>query len=229
MGKFYKTTLVFTMTIFVASCLGPSEIQNSTAKIEGNEIETVIIGDQEWMAKNLNVATFANGDPILHAKTDKEWDMAGQSGKPAWCYFNNNPEDGKKHGKLYNWYAVSDPRDLAPEGWKVPADEDWEIFIKNIGNKNNAGYRLKSTEGWADGGNGEIANGFNAYPAGGRYNSGIFSSRGTSAFFWSASDHLMFYGRYFVIHHNKKEIGHNSLDKNYGFSVRCVRDVETQE
>ncbi len=229
MRKFIQISIIAAAIAIVGGCLGPSEIQNASANLQGNEVKTIIIGNQEWMAENLNTDKFANGDPILHAKTDKEWEMAGQSGKPAWCYFNNDPKDGKKYGKLYNWYAVSDARGLAPKGWKVPADEDWKILIKNIGNTNNAGYRLKSTEDWLDNGNGEITNGFNAYPTGGRYNSGIFSSRGTSAFFWSASDHLMFYGRYFVIHHNKKEIGHNSLDKNYGFSVRCVRDLAPEK
>jgi len=212
--------------LFFAACLGPAEMSKGTMELNNEKVPTIIIGDQEWMADNLDVETFANGEPIMRAKTKQEWTKAGQEGVAAWCYYNNDPDLGKQYGKLYNWYAVSDPRGLAPEGWRIPKDGDWNKLIDKVGNKNNAGDRLKSTSGWLDNGNGEIAEGFNAYPAGGRYNNGTFSSQGASAFFWSASDHLMFYGRYRVIHHNKSAIEDNSLDKSYGFAVRCLRDVE---
>lgn len=78
-------------------------------------MEEVIIGDQVWMASNLDVDTFRNGDPIPHAKTDEDWELAGANGEPAWCYYGNNPGNSEEFGKLYNWYAVNDPRGLAPE------------------------------------------------------------------------------------------------------------------
>lgn len=228
MRKLSIITSMLLVALFFESCIGPAEMVKGTTEFEGKEITTLTIGDQEWMAENLDVAIFSNGDPILHAETDKDWVQAGQNGEPAWCYYNNDPELGEKYGKLYNWYAVADPRGLGPNGWRVPDDDDWDKLIGKVGNKNNAGKRLKSIEGWEDNGNGENADGFNVYPSGGRYNSGIFSSKGTSAFFWSASDHLMFYGRYRVIHHNKNSIEDNSLDKNYGFAVRLVKDVESK-
>jgi len=69
------------------------------------------------MAKNLNVSTFRNGDAISEAKTDEEWRTAGENKKPVWYYYDNEYSNGEKYGKLYNWYAVIDPRGLAPVCW----------------------------------------------------------------------------------------------------------------
>ena len=77
--------------------------------------QNVIIGKQTWMKKNLDVSAFRNGDPILQAKTGEEWRNAGNSQTPAWCYYNNDPSNAE-FGKLYNWFAVNDPRGLAPVG-----------------------------------------------------------------------------------------------------------------
>lgn len=68
---------------------------------------------------------FANGDPITEAKTDKEWKEEGDNGKLAWCYYNNDPENGKRYRKLYNWYAVNDPRGLCPDSWHVARHDKW--------------------------------------------------------------------------------------------------------
>jgi uncharacterized protein (TIGR02145 family) len=86
-----------------------------------NEVQ---IGTQIWMTKNLDVSKFRNGDPIPEAKTDEEWVKAGENKQPAWCYYENNPANGAKYGKLYNWYAVSDARGLAPVGYHIPGTLD---------------------------------------------------------------------------------------------------------
>jgi uncharacterized protein (TIGR02145 family) len=99
----------------------------------GNEIDTVRLGTQIWASKNLNVDKFLNGDKIPHAISDKEWILAAKNKQPAWCYFDNNSSHGSKHGKLYNWYAVNDPRGLAPQGWHIPTNNDWHEFVKNFG------------------------------------------------------------------------------------------------
>ena len=72
------------------------------------QYESVRIGNQEWMTRNLDVDRFRNGDLIQQFKSDKEWEKAGENGQPACCYYDNDPENGKKYGKLYNWYAVAD-------------------------------------------------------------------------------------------------------------------------
>ena len=101
--------------------------------------QTVTIGTQVWMTKNLDVSTFRNGDPIPEAKSNEEWKKAGENKQPAWCYYNNDPANGAKYGKLYNWYAVNDPRGLAPLGYHVPTKAEfmtlYNFFPSNIGQK----------------------------------------------------------------------------------------------
>ena len=113
-----------------------------------NPIKIVTIGTQVWMTKNLDVAAFRNGDLIPEAKTDDEWNKAGANKQPAWCYYNNDPANGVKYGKLYNWYAVNDPRGLAPEGYHIPSDKDWEVFSDYLGGDDVAGKKIKSNIGW---------------------------------------------------------------------------------
>lgn len=87
------------------------------------------INGQQWMAKNLDVTTFRNGDIIPQVTSEKEWVKAGEKKQPAWCYYANDESNGSKYGKLYNWYALTDPRGLAPEGWRIPTDEDFKKLI----------------------------------------------------------------------------------------------------
>ena len=101
--------------------------------------QSVKIGTQEWTTKNLNVSAFRNGEPIPEAKTDEEWKKAAENKQPAWCYYNNDPENGTQYGKLYNFYAVKDPRGLAPKGWHIPADSAWGQLGKYLGGAETAG------------------------------------------------------------------------------------------
>jgi len=89
------------------------------------QVPTVAIGKQVWMTENLNVDTFRNGEAIPHVKTNEEWIKAGENKQPAWCYCDNDPANGAKYGKLYNWYAVANARGLCPAGWHVPSDDEW--------------------------------------------------------------------------------------------------------
>jgi uncharacterized protein (TIGR02145 family) len=110
--------------------------------------KSVKIGTQIWMTENLNVSTFRNGDAIPEAKTDEEWKQAGKEGKPAWCYYNNDPKNGAKYGKLYNWYAVTDPRGLAPTGWHVPSHDEWKTLEDQFGGIVGYVEKMKSASGW---------------------------------------------------------------------------------
>ena len=108
--------------------------------------QSVTIGTQVWMTKNLDVSTFRNGDPIPQVKTEEEWIKAGENKQPAWCYHENDPANGAKYGKLYNWYAVSDPRGLAPVGYHIPSDAEWTKLEDYLGS--NPGTKMKSKSGW---------------------------------------------------------------------------------
>jgi uncharacterized protein (TIGR02145 family) len=102
------------------------------------------------MTRNLDVDRFRNGDLIPHIESDEEWIKAGENGQPAWYYYDNDPEYEKKYGKLYNWYAVNDPRGLASKGWRVPSNEEWTTLINFLGGKEVAGHKMKSDNGWND-------------------------------------------------------------------------------
>jgi uncharacterized protein (TIGR02145 family) len=122
---------------------------------EGNIYKTVEIGKQEWMAENLNVSYFHNGDPIPEAKTDEQWKTAGDKEQPVWCYYDNDPANGKKYGKLYNWYAVDSLlRKISPIGWKIPSKREWEMLTDFLGGIKVAGTKMKNQEGWSKNGNG---------------------------------------------------------------------------
>lgn len=160
--------------------------------IEGQTYKTVKIGNQTWMAENLNVSTFRNGDPIPQAKTNKEWELAGQNKKPAWCYYDNDPKNGEKYGKLYNWYAISDYRGLAPEGWHIPANYEFNLLIKD--NYEISSDKLKNKEEWRCifdkincKSNGNNDSGFNALPSGGRFYEGTFVYLGYCGIWWTSS------------------------------------------
>ena len=113
---------------------------------DGRVYKTVKIGNQAWMAENLSVSIFRNGDPIPQAKTNQEWIKAGDNKQPAWCYYENDPANGAKYGKLYNWYAVIDPRGLAPVGYHIPSDAEWEKLVDYL--EPDPGTKMKSKSGW---------------------------------------------------------------------------------
>lgn len=184
---------------------------------------TIIIGTQAWAEANLNVSTFRNGDTIPEAKTNKEWVAAGESGKPAWCYYNNDPGIGLKYGKLYNWFAVNDPRGLAPTGWTLPADADWAKLINYLGGQGAAGGKMKSTSRWNEGSNGTNESGFTGFPGGYRVENGIFQNVGNIGIWWSTTENnLLSAIDHFISQSNSA--GLSNSPKQRGEYVRCIKE-----
>jgi len=191
------------------------------------KFKTVTIGDQVWMAENLNMDKFRNDDSIPHAQTAEEWQQAGANGQPAWCYYDNDPANGKIYGKLYNWYALSDWRGLAPEGWRIPSDEVWKKLIKLMGGYEVAGDKLKATDTtyWQSPNTGATnETGFTALPGGRRFNEGSFYNFGEFGYWWSTTEHDSYYAFYRGIAYNHSDVFRDNVNKEFGFSVRCVRD-----
>ncbi len=207
----------------------------SVTDIDGNTYKTVKIGDQWWMAENLKVTHYKNGNPIPEIKDNNEW-INRQFG--AYCYYSNVQFTGTCYGKLYNWYAVTDDRGIAPEGWHVPSKEDWkklEFFLGLSPSEvedfmwrgTNEGDRLKATAGWNNNGNGTDDYGFHALPGGYRwYEHGEFLDYGKTAAFWSTTeyDKNNRNGINRALQYNKSEIGRAYNPKTCGMSVRCVKD-----
>lgn len=196
-------------------------------KPDQNNDKTAKYGLQVWTAVNLDVDHFRNGDLIQQATTAEEWTNAGASGKPAWCYYENDPENGKIYGKLYNWFAINDKRGLAPEGWHIPSNADWRTLIKNLKGVDMAATKLKSENMWkSKKGTNEI--GFNAVPAGYRDPEGKFKDLGKTGQWWSNSvpvDVKPSEKIYSVmLSDNSFEVKYLQSDKRAGFSVRCEKD-----
>jgi len=195
----------------------------------GQNMATVKIGNQEWTVKSLDVSTFRNGDPIPLAKNDEEWKAAVNAGLPMSRYLLDKKENGKIYGRMYNWYAVNDPRGLAPEGFHIPTNEEWERLLSRVGGNAVAGEKLKSRTGWQHDGKAELSGtdefGFNALPGGNATTSGGFAGIGGVANFWSATTSseknvwmIPFYG------HKHSVNGLSRYPKSAGLYVRCLKD-----
>lgn len=215
-------TLAFLLTgLLAVTALGEEKKATSPEKKNeaAKQFKTVTMGSQEWMAENLQVSTFRNGETIPEAKSAEDWMAAGRSESPAWCYYSNDAKNGEKFGKLYNWYAVNDSRGLAPSGWHVPTDNEWQTLITSSGGMGAAFAKLKESDGFA------------AKAAGSRwYKDASFLHLGNITFWWSASKNDKWNGWYHAMHFGFQQMGHDNGGMNTGHSVRCVKDKsETKE
>lgn len=193
--------------------------QNNTISYNSVKIEA-----QQWMEKNLDVTTYRNGDIIPQVTDATAWANLTTG---AWCYYNNDPKNGAIYGKLYNWYAVVDPRGLAPSGWHIPTDEEWTNLSDTLGGRDVAGGKMKTTGTtlW-DSPNASATNksGFAGLPSGVRNSYGSFSNLGDSGFWWSATENSATVAWYRNLYYNIGFLSRNYGFKSTGFSVRCLMD-----
>jgi uncharacterized protein (TIGR02145 family) len=201
---------------------------------DGNRYKTIQIGTQEWMAENLKVRRYRNGDSITVVGSDGAW--TGMS-TGATCWYNNDSVAYDcPYGKLYNGYAVADARNLCPVGWHVPTDGEWNTLIGYLDpayypgvsgtQSTTAGRKMKSagTQYWSSVNMADNSSGFSALPAGFRYGNASFSLAGTYAGWWSATSSGTFFGWFRYQYGGDANILRGSNSKAYGYSVRCVRD-----
>ena len=216
---------------------------------DGNTFEWINYGTQDWAIENAEVVTYRDGTPIPQETDATEWQNLTTG---AWCYFDNDPTKLR----FYNWYAVmgihdTDPntpnKEFAPEGWHVPSDAEWttleEYLIANgyncdgttTGNK-IAKAMASTTTGWNvvtdDGAPGHYqslnnSSGFNAFPEGVRYDNGSFNDEGSSAVFWSSTEQFNARAWFRALTNNYINLNRYGDPKQFGFSVRFVRDAST--
>ena len=202
-----------------------SEDDDAIKDIDGNVYTSVIIGDQEWMVENLKVTHYRNGDVIPNVTDTTEW---GNLSTGAYCEYDNNSSIVETYGRLYNWYAVSDSRKIAPEGWHVPSSEEWQTLVDYLGGADVAGGKLKETgtEHWNSPNTGATnESGFSALPGGRRYDNGHFAQMGRTAYIRSATEgdynDALYRKLFYDDSSSRRYAGHGKPD---GFSVRCLRD-----
>ena len=184
--------------------------------IKAQEIK---IGTQTWTTKNLDVTTYRNGDVIPEVVQDTTWAKLTTG---AWCYYENKTAKGTTYGKLYNWYAVNDPRGLAPKGYHIPTDAEWTILTDNLGEE--AGTKMKSTSGWESEGNGSNSIGFAGLPGGFRFSYGYFYGIGAFGYWWSSSEDDSDSAWYRYLNYSIGDVVRYYFNKQDGISVRCLRD-----
>ncbi len=212
-------------TMLMAVLLFFTMLPHATAQtISKERFKTVKIGNQTWMSENLNVATFRNGDKIQEVTSRPAWIKAYEEKKPAWCYYEFKAENGKKYGKLYNWFAVQDKRGLAPKGWQVSTSEDWAELARFTGAEESAAKQLRSRSGWKKNGNGTDNVGFNGLPGGSVNAYGMFGDIGFWGSWWCYTDTetKLVAGKYLKFDSDRIE-DYGSYLKTDGLSVRCVR------
>ncbi len=194
--------------------------------IDGNVYETVRIGNQVWMAENLKVTHYRDGTAIPNITDGTDWTNLTTG---AYCYYDNNSSNGDTYGALYNWYAVNDSRNIAPEGWHVPTDNEWQTLIDYLGGSSVAGGKLKEagTTHWNSPNRGaDNASGFTALPNGYRhYDTGNYIGIGYYGYFWSATETTSNYALFRTLSYYDSEVGRYSYYKSYGFDIRCLRDT----
>ena len=192
--------------------------------IDENVYKTVQIGEQVWMAENLKVTRYRNGDAISNVTNSDTWNELDSG---AWVYYNNNESNNDVYGKLYNWYAAADSRGVCPEGWRVPTDIDWIALSSHLGGESVAGGKMKATgtQYWQSPNTGATnESGFTALAAGGRDPSGGFDFQGTFAAFWSSTERTSTLAWYYAIDYDNSVLNRYNYTKSLGFSIRCLRD-----
>ena len=206
----YEGTLNITMTAM------PTDI-------DGNVYHTVTIGPQVWMVENLKTTRYNDGSAIPLDTNSNTW---GGLTTGAYCWYNDSATYGSKYGALYNWYAVSTGK-LAPTGWHVPSDSEWEALGTYLGDDTVAGGPLKETgtTHWNSPNTGATnATGFSALPGGVRTNYGAFGNIGTGGSWWSSTAGGATSSWNRNMNYNLADVCRSDVYNADGFSVRCVRD-----
>ncbi|WP_242689171.1 fibrobacter succinogenes major paralogous domain-containing protein [Pedobacter sp. SYSU D00535] len=217
-----KFVLLSIAVLFVVAC---KHDDNSVTDVDGNRYKTVVIGDQIWMAENLRVTRYRNGDPILNIMSNNEWSTTTTG---AFCYYGNDSINARPYGLLYNWYAINDSRNIAPEGWHVPTPEELNTLINYLKGDTVAAGKLKETgqKHWISniGASNEI--GFSARPGGYRFKTGSFHTLGSNGYWWTNILSFEMFSWSKRIFQGFADVDRIEAFMNYGFSLRCIKDKE---
>jgi uncharacterized protein (TIGR02145 family) len=194
--------------------------------IDGNVYNTVSIGTQCWMKENLKTSKYRDGSAIPTGLDSNSWQNTTSG---AYAVYDNNPANNTTYGKLYNWYAVADPRGLCPVGWHVPSDmpsdAEWTTLENFLGGVTVAGGKMKTTTGWTLPNTAATnESGFSGLPSGYRFVNGEFDDIGTGGYWWYSIDSSARSWARGLNHDTASIFSYYGGPKVFGFSVRCIRD-----
>ena len=196
----------------------------SITDADGNIYTSVKIGTQEWMVENLRTSKYSDGTAIPNVTDNEEWSNLTTG---AWSHYNNDSQYETTYGKLYNWNAVSDSRNICPTGWHVPTDAEWTKLTNYLaanGHKGTEGTALKSASSWSEERNGTDNYGWKAFPVGYRFNSGHFDGVGHYGYWWSSSESNTSNAWYRSMDNDIDSVYRTKFKKKLGISIRCLKD-----
>lgn len=200
------------------------EIVSPLKDVDGNVYKTVNIGGRVWMAENLKVTKYRNGDPIPHVSDEAEWSKVSLG---AYCNYSNDTSVASIYGRLYNWHAINDKRNIAPEGWHIPTPEELRSLMSHLGGDTIAGGKMK-VEGishWLYPNAGASnESGFSALPGGYRFGKGSYHTLGSNAYWWTTQNSYEIYSWKSLLHEGFADVRRDYGYTNFGLAVRCVKD-----
>ena len=211
----------------------PSVVSNND-----NKYETVTIGTQTWMATNLEVKHYRNGDAIPEVKDNTAWQNTKAGGR---CYYENSEMMGMFTGTLYNMYAIKDVRNICPEGWHIPTEEECQTLLNFLGggvtdpsgfvddnseHEKAAALAIKSKALWdaIDTYKGTNSSGFSLFPTGLRGADGTFGRKGSTGYFWTADNESPNKTKVFFLNINSVIIMMTNDNMTTGYPIRCIKD-----
>ena len=227
-------TVIFLLLNF-SLIFAQKKVSDSTVTdIDGNVYKTITIGTQTWMAENLRVTHYRNGDPIPYIKGETDVNQWGNLTTGAYCYYNNTKDVDKivTYGALYNWHAISDVRSIAPEGWHVPTDAEWTALTNYLDDgithefgSDIAGGMLKEavTLHWGPANRASNSSGFTALPGGIRALP-EFQWMGYDGTYWTSTEYNSLISLCRSMNTDGLSISRTSLPKTFGVSIRCMKD-----
>jgi len=225
----YTGLSLILLTLLLSGCsknetLTDPVTYGSVSDAEGNVYKTTTIGSQTWMTENLRSIKLTDGTVIPLVTDNNTWSNLTT---PARSYYSNDSVNGKsRYGGLYNWYTVQTNK-LCPTGWHVPSDAEFITLATSLGVDSLAGGKLKesnSVNWFIPNTYATNSTGFTALPCGYRFYNGSYQNLGYSGNWWSSTEYSAISARYFYLVYNKGNTGRNFIDKQYGLSVRCIRN-----
>jgi uncharacterized protein (TIGR02145 family) len=196
--------LLLICIIFLSYCKTGNR-NNQVTDIDGNVYQTITIGNQLWMAENLRVTRYRNGEPISHVPDTAAW-AACTTG--AYCHYNNDTSYIPDYGRLYNWYAINDSRNIAPEGWHVPTNEEIAALVTwlQTDTASAAIFKVKGLAGYR------------------HATDGSFHTLAFNGYWWSATRSFEIYDWSPRLFTGFADVQRNDYEARYGLAVRCVKD-----